>query len=54
MCVSERVCVSVCVCVCLQEASLQQVQLEVKSGSDLEDLEQRVVELLDQVITDCR
>ncbi|CAB1417829.1 unnamed protein product, partial [Pleuronectes platessa] len=35
------------------EASLQQVQLGVKTGSDLEDLEQRVVELLDQVITDC-
>ncbi|XP_008293915.1 dysferlin isoform X1 [Stegastes partitus] len=35
------------------EANLQRVQLQVKSGSDLEDVELRVVELLDQVITDC-
>ncbi|XP_069375163.1 dysferlin isoform X7 [Paralichthys olivaceus] len=35
------------------EANLQQVQLEVNTGSELEDLELRVVELLDQVITDC-
>lgn len=30
------------------------MQLEVKAGSDLEEVELRVVELLDQVITDCR
>ncbi|XP_029931461.1 dysferlin isoform X2 [Myripristis murdjan] len=35
------------------EANLQQVQLEVKAGSDLEEVEQRVVDMLDQVITDC-
>uniref|UniRef100_UPI0037E767B9 dysferlin n=1 Tax=Semicossyphus pulcher TaxID=241346 RepID=UPI0037E767B9 len=35
------------------EANLQQVQLEVKAGGDLEEVELRVVELLDQVITDC-
>uniref|UniRef100_A0A7N8YDM2 Dysferlin, limb girdle muscular dystrophy 2B (autosomal recessive) n=1 Tax=Mastacembelus armatus TaxID=205130 RepID=A0A7N8YDM2_9TELE len=35
------------------EANLMRVQLEVKSGSDLEEVELRVVELLDQVITDC-
>nr|XP_046236936.1 dysferlin isoform X2 [Scatophagus argus] len=35
------------------EANLQRVQLEVKAGSDLEEVELRVVELLDQVITDC-
>lgn len=40
--------------VCVQEANLQRVQLDVKAGSDLEELEVRVVELLDQVITDCR
>uniref|UniRef100_A0A4W6EZ65 Dysferlin, limb girdle muscular dystrophy 2B (autosomal recessive) n=1 Tax=Lates calcarifer TaxID=8187 RepID=A0A4W6EZ65_LATCA len=36
------------------EANLQRVQLEVKAGSELEEVELRVVELLDQVITDCR
>lgn len=30
------------------------MQLEVKAGSDLEEVEVQVVELLDQVITDCR
>ncbi|XP_055360624.1 dysferlin isoform X3 [Betta splendens] len=35
------------------EANLQRVQLEVKAGSDLEQVELRVVELLDQVIADC-
>uniref|UniRef100_A0A3Q3X9N3 C2 domain-containing protein n=1 Tax=Mola mola TaxID=94237 RepID=A0A3Q3X9N3_MOLML len=35
------------------EANLKRVQLEVKAGSDLEEVELRVVELLDQVITDC-
>ncbi|XP_047438026.1 dysferlin isoform X1 [Mugil cephalus] len=35
------------------ETNLQRVQLQVKAGSDLEDLELRVVELLDQIITDC-
>uniref|UniRef100_A0A8C9X1M2 Dysferlin, limb girdle muscular dystrophy 2B (autosomal recessive) n=1 Tax=Sander lucioperca TaxID=283035 RepID=A0A8C9X1M2_SANLU len=35
------------------EANLQRVQLEVKAGTDLDDVELRVVELLDQVITDC-
>ncbi|TKS93062.1 Dysferlin Dystrophy-associated fer-1-like protein [Collichthys lucidus] len=35
------------------EANLQRVQLEVKAGGDLDELELRVVELLDQVITDC-
>uniref|UniRef100_A0A672IY18 Dysferlin, limb girdle muscular dystrophy 2B (autosomal recessive) n=1 Tax=Salarias fasciatus TaxID=181472 RepID=A0A672IY18_SALFA len=35
------------------EANLQRVQLQVKAGSDLEEVELRVVELLDQVITDC-
>lgn len=44
----------VCMFVCIQEVNLQRVQLEVKAGSDLEEVEQRVVELLDQVITDCR
>lgn len=43
-----------CMFVCIQEVNLQRVQLEVKAGSDLEEVEQRVVELLDQVITDCR
>lgn len=43
-----------CVCVCVQEANLQRVQLEVKAGSELEEVELRVVEMLDQVITDCR
>lgn len=38
----------------LQEANLQRVNLEVKTGSDLEEVELRVVELLDQVIEDCR
>ena len=49
---TDRVCV--CVCVCVQEENLQRVQLEVKAGSDLEEVELRVVELLDQVIADCR
>lgn len=35
------------------EKNLQLVRLEVKSGSDLEDVEARVVHLLDQVIEDC-
>ncbi|XP_059210821.1 dysferlin isoform X3 [Centropristis striata] len=35
------------------EGNLQRVQLDVKAGSDLEELELRVVELLDQVIADC-
>uniref|UniRef100_A0A8C4H5S9 Dysferlin, limb girdle muscular dystrophy 2B (autosomal recessive) n=1 Tax=Dicentrarchus labrax TaxID=13489 RepID=A0A8C4H5S9_DICLA len=35
------------------EANLQRVQLEVQAGGDLEEVELRVVELLDQVITDC-
>ncbi|KAM6894272.1 LOW QUALITY PROTEIN: dysferlin [Lycodopsis pacificus] len=35
------------------EANLQRVQLEVKAGGDLEEVELRVVELLDQVIADC-
>lgn len=37
-----------------QEANLQRVQLEVKTGSELEEVELRVIEMLDQVITDCR
>lgn len=39
---------------CVQEANLRRVQLEVKSGSDLDEVELRVVELLDQLISDCR
>uniref|UniRef100_A0A3P8UX60 Dysferlin, limb girdle muscular dystrophy 2B (autosomal recessive) n=1 Tax=Cynoglossus semilaevis TaxID=244447 RepID=A0A3P8UX60_CYNSE len=35
------------------ESNLQRVQLEVRTGSDMEEVELRVVELLDQVITDC-
>ncbi|XP_017292966.1 dysferlin isoform X5 [Kryptolebias marmoratus] len=35
------------------EANLQRVQLEVKAGSDLDEVELRVVELLDQLIADC-
>ncbi|XP_054863905.1 dysferlin [Amphiprion ocellaris] len=35
------------------EVNLQRVQLQVKAGSDLEEVELRVVELLDQLITDC-
>uniref|UniRef100_A0A671VAC8 Dysferlin, limb girdle muscular dystrophy 2B (autosomal recessive) n=1 Tax=Sparus aurata TaxID=8175 RepID=A0A671VAC8_SPAAU len=35
------------------EENMQRVQLEVKAGSDLEEVELRVVELLDQVIADC-
>ncbi|XP_029382833.1 dysferlin isoform X3 [Echeneis naucrates] len=35
------------------EANLQRVQLEVKACSELEEVELRVVELLDQVIADC-
>ncbi|XP_075884185.1 dysferlin isoform X1 [Nelusetta ayraudi] len=35
------------------EASLQRVELAVKAGSDMDEVELRVVELLDQVITDC-
>lgn len=30
------------------------MQLEVKAGSELEDVELRVIEMLDQIITDCR
>ncbi|XP_078137887.1 LOW QUALITY PROTEIN: dysferlin [Centroberyx gerrardi] len=35
------------------EANLKQVQLQVKAGSELEEVELRVVDMLDQVITDC-
>ncbi|KAM4611912.1 LOW QUALITY PROTEIN: dysferlin [Polymixia lowei] len=35
------------------ESNLQRVQMEVKVGSDMDQLELRVVQLLDQVITDC-
>uniref|UniRef100_A0A3Q2VZN1 Dysferlin, limb girdle muscular dystrophy 2B (autosomal recessive) n=1 Tax=Haplochromis burtoni TaxID=8153 RepID=A0A3Q2VZN1_HAPBU len=35
------------------EANLQRVQLAVKAGGDLEEVELRVVELLDQLISDC-
>uniref|UniRef100_A0A3B4WJ04 Dysferlin, limb girdle muscular dystrophy 2B (autosomal recessive) n=1 Tax=Seriola lalandi dorsalis TaxID=1841481 RepID=A0A3B4WJ04_SERLL len=35
------------------EVNLQRVQLDVNAGSELEEVELRVVELLDQVITDC-
>ncbi|XP_072232871.1 dysferlin isoform X1 [Leuresthes tenuis] len=35
------------------ETNLQRVQLEVKTGNDMEEVELRVVELLDQLITDC-
>uniref|UniRef100_A0A3B3W1M9 Dysferlin, limb girdle muscular dystrophy 2B (autosomal recessive) n=1 Tax=Poecilia latipinna TaxID=48699 RepID=A0A3B3W1M9_9TELE len=35
------------------ETNLQQVQLEVKAGSDMEDVELQVVELLDHLIADC-
>ncbi|XP_056156157.1 dysferlin [Lampris incognitus] len=35
------------------ESNLKRVQLEVKVGSDLEEVELRVVDLLDQVIADC-
>ncbi|KAF7648744.1 hypothetical protein LDENG_00152490 [Lucifuga dentata] len=35
------------------ELHLQQVQLDVKAGRDLEEVELRVVDLLDQVIADC-
>lgn len=38
----------------IQEANLQRVQLEVKTGSELEEVELRVIEMLDQVIADCR
>lgn len=37
-----------------KESNLQRVHLQVKAGSDLEEVELRVVELLDQVIADCR
>lgn len=30
------------------------MQLEVKAGSELEEVELRVIEMLDQIITDCR
>lgn len=33
---------------------MQRVELAVKAGSDMDEVELRVVELLDQVITDCR
>lgn len=42
------------VCMYDQEANLQRVQLEVKAGSELEEVELRVIEMLDQIITDCR
>uniref|UniRef100_H3D0Y8 Dysferlin, limb girdle muscular dystrophy 2B (autosomal recessive) n=1 Tax=Tetraodon nigroviridis TaxID=99883 RepID=H3D0Y8_TETNG len=35
------------------ETNLQRVQLEVKAGSELEEVELRVIEMLDQIITDC-
>ncbi|XP_061566584.1 dysferlin isoform X7 [Cololabis saira] len=35
------------------ESNLQRVQLEVKAGSDLEEVEGRVIELLDQLVQDC-
>ncbi|XP_077444466.1 dysferlin [Stigmatopora argus] len=35
------------------EANLQRVRLEMKARSDMDELELRVVELLDQVIADC-
>ncbi|KAM9834419.1 dysferlin isoform 4-T4 [Syngnathus typhle] len=35
------------------EVNLQRVQLEIKAGSDMDELELRVVEMLDQVIIDC-
>lgn len=38
----------------VQEANLQRVKLAVKAGGDLEEVELRVVELLDQLISDCR
>lgn len=41
-------------CMYNQEANLQRVQLEVKTGSELEEVELRVIEMLDQVIADCR
>lgn len=41
-------------CMYIQEANLQRVQLEVKTGSELEEVELRVIEMLDQVIADCR
>lgn len=37
-----------------QESNLQQVQLEQKAGSDLEEVEAKLVQLLDDVIADCR
>ncbi|XP_030635858.1 dysferlin isoform X2 [Chanos chanos] len=35
------------------ESNLEKVQLEIKAGSDLEEVEITVVQLLDDVITDC-
>uniref|UniRef100_A0A4W5K4Y4 Uncharacterized protein n=1 Tax=Hucho hucho TaxID=62062 RepID=A0A4W5K4Y4_9TELE len=35
------------------ESNLKEVQFELKSGSDLEEVELKVVNLLDQVIADC-
>ncbi|XP_053717199.1 dysferlin isoform X5 [Synchiropus splendidus] len=35
------------------EANLERVQLDAKAGGEMEELERRVVELLDQVISDC-
>ncbi|XP_076145199.1 dysferlin [Alosa pseudoharengus] len=35
------------------ESNLQQVQLELKAGNDLEDVEAKLVQLLDDVIADC-
>ena len=37
-----------------QESNLQRVQLLVKAATDLEEVEVAVVDLLDQVIADCR
>ena len=37
-----------------QESNLQQVRLEQKAGSDLEEVEAKLVQLLDDVIADCR
>lgn len=33
---------------------MRRVELAVKAGSDMDEVELRVVEMLDQVITDCR
>ncbi|XP_034146168.1 dysferlin isoform X4 [Esox lucius] len=36
------------------ESNLKEVQLDLQSGSELEDVELKVVKLLDQLIADCR